>query len=150
MTHTSVWVKIPKLCHKKTPIYLFLGKGRESFVSDFIKTKTSCAFCPALQHTKYFSSSGTVWMTHAKNSHKIHFLQISHLSSNRRVCNLTLYFQFTTPTRELTNSMNFSNAIILRYLEPAKCQKSNQKTQISYQTALIDPSHNAKESISFS
>ena len=48
------------------------------------------------------------------------------------------------------NSTNFSNTIILCYLEPAKCQKNNQKTRISYQTALIDPSHNAKESISFS
>ena len=57
---------------KSPAIYLFLGKGRESFVSDFIKTKTKCAFCPALQHAKYFLSSGTVWTMHAKkNSHKI-------------------------------------------------------------------------------
>ena len=46
-----------------------------------------------------------------KNSHKIdqkiHFLQISHLSSNRRVRNLTLYFQFTTLARELTHRMKF-------------------------------------------
>ena len=42
MTRTSVWVKIPKVMPKKTPaIYLFLGKGRESFVSNFIKTKLS-------------------------------------------------------------------------------------------------------------
>ena len=33
--------------------------------------------------------------------------QLSHLSSNRRVCNLSLYFQFTTPARELTHRMKF-------------------------------------------
>ena len=31
----------------------------------------------------------------------------------------------------------------------SKTPKINQKTQILYQTALINPSHNAKESISF-
>ena len=144
---------------------------------------------------------------HTKLTQKIHFLQILHLSSNRRVCNLTLYFQFTTPARELTHRMkleypgsrNFGQPMFLHYLEPEKHQKStqktaqildtpcffatlsqrnaknlprkqhefwtrhnsslprtskmpktNQKTRILYQTALIDPSHNAKESISFS
>ena len=32
----------------------------------------------------------------------------------------------------------------------SKTPKTNQNTRISYQTALIDPSHNSKESISFS
>ena len=117
-----------------------------------------------------------------KMDQKLFSLQILHLSSNRRVRNLTLYFQFTTrqesspteqnlSTQEGTNfghtmflrylepekcqnlprnSMNFSNAIILHYLEPAKCQKTNQKTRISYQTALINPNNDAKESICFS
>ena len=75
----------------------------------------------------FFQSSGTLWMMHTKNSHKIDhktpFLQISHLSSNRRVHNLTLYFQFTTPARELTHSMNFGHAMFLHYLEPEKCKK---------------------------
>ena len=110
------------------PHYLFLGKGRESFVSDFIKNQTLVHFLPCPQHANIFSSSGTVWTTHAKNSHKIDhkipFLQISHLSSNRRVCNLTLYFQFTTPERELTHRMNFEHAMFLRYLEPEKHQKT--------------------------
>ena len=30
MTHTSVWVKIPKLCHNTPLSIFFLGKGRES------------------------------------------------------------------------------------------------------------------------
>ena len=33
--------------------------------------------------------------------------QLSHLSSNRRVHNLPLYFQFTTPARELTHRTKF-------------------------------------------
>ena len=56
----------------------------------------------------FFFYSDTVWMTHAKtDQNKFTFLQISHLSSNRRVHNLTLYFQFTTPARELTHRMKF-------------------------------------------
>ena len=54
------------------------------------------------------SDSDNVWMTHAKiDQNKLTFPQISHLSSNRRVRNLTLYFQFTTPARELTHRMKF-------------------------------------------
>ena len=137
--------------------------------------------CPSMQKT--FFDSDTVWMTHAKiDQNKFTFSQISHLSSNRRVHNLTFYFQFTTPARELTHKMkfeyperhefqntmflhylsqrntknptqkdmNFGNTIILCYLEPENCQNQLRKTQISHQTALIDPSKNAKESFRFS
>ena len=65
----------------------------------------------------------------------IFFLQILHLSSNRREGNLAFYFQFTTPARKLTHKMkfecfwmqkdtNFGNAMILRHFGPEKCQKS--------------------------
>ena len=72
---------------------------------------------------------------HTKLTQRIHFLQILHLSSNRMVCNLTLYFQFTTLARELTHRMNlstqegtnFRHPMFLHYLEPEKCQKSTQK-----------------------
>ena len=42
MTRTSVWVKIPKLCHN-TPLSIFsLGKGRESLcLKPYIKLITS-------------------------------------------------------------------------------------------------------------
>ena len=58
------------------------------------------------------------------------FLQISHLSSNRRVCNFALYFQSTTPARKLTHRTKFEHpgrhkfghARFLHYLEPEKCQ----------------------------
>ena len=42
MTHTSVWVKIPKL-HHNTPLSIFsLGKGRESLrLKPYIKLITS-------------------------------------------------------------------------------------------------------------
>ena len=151
------------------------------------------------------SESDNVWTMHAKiDQNKFTFPQILHLSSNRRVHNLTLYFQFTTPARELTHRIkfeyperhefqkhhvsllpearempkilprisgtpcffatlsqrnaknptqkdtNFSNAIILCYLEPENCQIQPQKTRILHQTALIDPSKNTKESIHFS
>ena len=75
-------------------------------------------------------------MTHAKiDQNKFTFPKILHLSSNRRVCNLTFYLQFTTPARKLTHRMkfehvwmqkdtNFGNTMILRYFRPEKCQKS--------------------------
>ena len=54
------------------------------------------------------SDLDNVWMTHAKiDQNKFTFPQIWHLSSNRRVRNLPLYFQFTTPARELTHRMKF-------------------------------------------
>ena len=52
-TRTSVWVKIPKLCHN-TPLSIFsLGKRGNPYVSKpYIKTKYTCAFCPALSMKK--------------------------------------------------------------------------------------------------
>ena len=59
--------------------------------------------------------------------------QLSHLSSNRRVHNLPLYFQFTNPGKRAhpqnkihptQKDTNFGNAMFLRYLRPEKCQKS--------------------------
>ena len=103
-----VWVKIPKLCHKK-PRYLsfLLGKGGNPYVSKpYIKVKVRFLPCPPAR--KKHSDSDNVWTTHAKiDQNKFTFQQISHLSSNRRVRNLTLYFQFTTPARELTHRMKF-------------------------------------------
>ena len=101
---------------KSPAIYLFLGKGRESFVSDFIKTKLSAlSALPSSTQNIFFKFRHCVddarqkkkKKIHTKLTQKIHFLQISHLSSNRRVCNLTLYFQFTTPARELTHRTKF-------------------------------------------
>ena len=64
--------------------------------------------CP--QHAKH-SDSDNVWTTHAKiDQNKFTFPQILHLSSNRRVRNLTFYFQFTTPARKLTHRMKFEHA----------------------------------------
>ena len=111
-TRTSVWVKIPKLCHKNPAIYLFLGKGRESFVLDFIKNpKLSVLSALPSSTQNIFQVQALCGRRTPKNSHKIdqkiHFLHISHLSSNRRVRNLTLYFQFTTWARELTHRTKF-------------------------------------------
>ena len=102
-TRTSVWVKIPKLCHKTPLSIFFLGKGRESFISDFIKNQNLVRFLPCPPACKYFPKIRHCVDDARQNSHKIDhkitFLQISHLSSNRRVRNLTLYFQFTNPNK---------------------------------------------------
>ena len=59
MTRTSVWVKIPKLCHN-TPLSIFsLGKGGNPYVSKpYIKTKYKCTFCPALSMKKIQTKPG--------------------------------------------------------------------------------------------
>ena len=59
MTHTSVWVKIPKLCHN-TPLSIFsLGKGGNPYISKpYIKTKYKCAFCPVLSTKKIQTKCG--------------------------------------------------------------------------------------------
>ena len=113
-TRTSVWVKIPKVMPQNPPLSIFfLGKGRESFVSDFIKTKKLSALSalPSSTQNIFLKFRHCVddarQKIHTKLTQKIHFLQILHLSSNRRVCNLTLYFQFTTPARELTHRTKF-------------------------------------------
>ena len=54
------------------------------------------------------------------------------------------------PKKPTQKDTTFGNAKILHYLEPGNCQNQPQKTRISHQTALIDPSKNAKESIQFS
>ena len=82
---------------------------------------------------------------HTKLTKKFIFLQILHLSSNLRVCNLTLYFQFTTPARELTHRMkfeypgrpNFGHAMFLCYLEPEKCQKTYPENNTNFGHAMF-------------
>ena len=95
-------------------------------------------FLPCPQHAKH-SDLDNVWTTHAKiDQNKFTFPQISHLSSNRRVCNLTFYFQFTTPARKLTHRTKFEhvwtqkdtkfrNTIILHHFRSEKCQNPTQK-----------------------
>ena len=74
-------------------------------------------FLPCPQHAKH-SDSDNVWMMHAKIAqNKFTFLQILHLSSNRRVHNLAFYFQFTTSARKLTHRMKFEHVWITRNLE---------------------------------
>ena len=102
--------KNTKVMPQKTPLSIFsLGKGGNPYISNFIKTKLSALSALPSSMQNIFNSD-TVWMTHTKIHAKIDpknsfFLHILHLSSNRRVCNLTLYFQFTTPARELTHRM---------------------------------------------
>ena len=66
------------------------------------------------------------------------FMQILHLSSNRREQNLTHLFQFMTPARKLTHNMkfecfwiqkdtNFGNTIIIHHFGPENHQNPTQK-----------------------
>ena len=82
-TRTSVWVKIPKLCHN-IPLSIFsLGKGGNPYVSKpYIKTKYKCAFCPVLSMKKIQTKRGRRMSKLPKIC--IFFPMISHLSSNRR------------------------------------------------------------------
>ena len=65
MTRTSVWVKIPKLCHNTLLSIFSLGKGGNPYVSKpYIKTKYKCTL-PCPQHEKD-SDSDKTWTTHIK------------------------------------------------------------------------------------
>ena len=139
---------MPKLCHN-TPLSIFsLGKGRESLRLKTLHKKLSKSVLSALSPACKHSNLDNVWMTRAKIAqNKFTFLQISHLSSNRRVCNLAFYFQFTTLARKLTHKikfehvwmqedMNFRNAMILCYFRPEKCQNPTQK-DTNFRNAII-------------
>ena len=93
-------------------------------------------FLPCPQHKKDLDKA---WMKHVKIAQNMYiFLQILHLSSNRREQNLALYFQFMTSARKLTHTTkfecfwmqkdtNFGNAMILCHFGPEKCQNQTQK-----------------------
>ena len=102
--------KNTKVMPQKTLLSIFsLGKGRESLRLQTLHKKLSKSALSALPPSmQKHSDSDNVWTTHTKiYQNKFTFLQILHLSSNRRVRNLTLYFQFTTLARELTHTMKF-------------------------------------------
>ena len=102
--------KNTKVMPQKTLLSIFsLWKGRESLCLQTLHKKLSKSALSALPPSmQKHSDSDTVWMTHTKiDQNKFTLPQLSHLSSNRRVCNLPLYFQFTTPARELTHRMKF-------------------------------------------
>ena len=111
-TRTSVWVKNTKVMPQK-PRYLsfLLGKGGNPYVSKlYIKNSVKCAVCPA--PSMQIILIQTLCGRHTPKLTKIDQIQFTlpqllHLSSNRRVCNLPLYFQFTTLARELTHRTKF-------------------------------------------
>ena len=106
--------KNTKVMPQKTSLSIFsLGKGRKSLCLQTLQKKLSkkCAFCPAPQHAKTILIQTLCGRRMPKltkiDQIKFTLPQLLHLSSNRRVCNLPLYFQFTTPARELTHRMKF-------------------------------------------
>ena len=95
-TRTLVWVKKSNQSYAtKTPLSIFfLGNGRKSLRLQTLLSQVRFLPCPqhALcgRHTPKLTKIDQIQFT---------LPQLSHLSSNRRVCNLQLYFQFTTPAR---------------------------------------------------
>ena len=165
MTHTSVWVKIPKLCHNTLLSIFSLGKGRESLcLKPYIKLVTSAS------------------MTHLKIAQNMYIF-------SRKFCTFPvtegneiwhIYFQFMTPARKLTHNMkfkcfwmqkdmnfgntiiirhfgpenrqnpiqkdtNFGNTIIIRHFGPENPQKLNPERHEFCEIALIDPGKNANK-----
>ena len=98
MTRTSVWVKIPKLCHNTLLSIFSLGKGRESLrLKPYIKLITSALsdLPPACNDLDKAST------THLKLPKTcLFFTRISHLSSNRRERNLAHLFPVYDPSKK--------------------------------------------------
>ena len=97
----------------KTLLSIFsLGKGRESLRFQTLHKKLSTSALSALPPSTQIILIQTLCGRRTPKLTKIDqmqftLLQLSHLFSNRRVRNLQLYFQFTTPARELTHRMKF-------------------------------------------
>ena len=97
----------------KTPLCIFsLGKGRESLCLQTLHKKLSTSVLSALPPSTQIILIQTLCGRHTPKLTKIDQMQFTlpqllHLSSNRRVRNLQLYFQFTTPARELTHRTKF-------------------------------------------
>ena len=100
--------KNTKVMPQKTLLSIFsLGKGRESLRLQTLHKKLSKSALSALPQACKNILIQTMCGQRTLKLTKITFLQILHLSSNRRVRNLTLHLQFTTPARELTHRMKF-------------------------------------------
>ena len=98
--------KNTKVMPQKTLLSIFsLWKGRESLRLQTLHKKLSKSALSALPPARKNILIQT--MCGRRTPKLTTFPQISHLSSNRRVRNLTLYFQFTTPARELTHRTKF-------------------------------------------
>ena len=98
-THTSVWVKIPKLCHNTLLSIFSLGKGRESLhLKPYIKLITSALsdLPPACNDLDKVST------THLKIDQNMYifFKQILHLFSNRREQNSAHLFPVYDPSKK--------------------------------------------------
>ena len=102
--------KNTKFMPTKTLLSTFsLGKGRESLrLQTLHKLSKSALSALPLARILIQTLCGRCTPKLTKiDQIKLTLLQLSHLSSNRRVCNLALYFQLTTPARELTHRTKF-------------------------------------------
>ena len=102
--------KNTKVMPQKTPLSIFsLGKGRESLrLQTLHKLSKSVLSALPLARILIQTLCGRRMPKLTKiDQIKFTLPQLSHLSSNRRVCNLPLYFQLTTLARELTHRTKF-------------------------------------------
>ena len=97
--------------HKPRYLSFLLGKGGNPYVSKPYINSVKVRFLPHPQHSKNIQNQTLCGQRMPKltkiNQIKFTLLQLLHLSSNRRVHNLPLYFQLTTPARELTHRTKF-------------------------------------------
>ena len=162
MTRTSVWVKIPNLCHN-TPLSIFsLGKGRESLcLKPYIKLITSVLsdLPPACND---LDKASMMHLKIAQNmyifSHEFHTFPLTEGNKIQHI-----YFQFMTPARKLTHNtkfehfwmqkdMNFGNTIIICHFGPENRQNPIQKDKNFEKMHSLTPAKmpTNKESIRFS
>ena len=126
MTRTSVWVKIPKLCHKM-PRYLSfsLGKGRESLcLKPYEKLSLQVRFLtcsPAC--TKLDKAS----MTHLKIAQNAFFSREFHIFPVTEGNEIQHLYSSCDPTRKLTHNMTFGNSKIIHHFRPENPQNWTQK-----------------------
>ena len=99
MTCTSIWVKIPKLCHN-TPLSIFsLGKGRESLRLKTLHKKLITSALSDLPSAR--NDFNKALTTHVKIAQNMYiFPRISHLSSKRREQNLAHLFPVYNPSKK--------------------------------------------------
>ena len=147
MTRTSVWVKIPKLCHNTLLSIFSLGKGRESLhLKPYINLITSALSDLPPAH----NDLDKVSTMHLKIAHNMYIF--SHefctfpVTEGNEIWHI--YFQFMTPARKLTHNtkfehfwmqkdMNFRNTIIIRHLGPENHQNPTQKDTNFRNTIII-------------
>ena len=136
MTCTSVWVKIPKLCHKM-PRYLSfsLGKGRESLrLKPYEKLSLQVHFLTCSPACTKLDKASTMHLKIAQNVYFSREFCTFPVTEGNEIQHL---YSFATPTRKLTHNTNFANSKIIRHFRPENPQNWTQKDMNFGNTKII-------------